>query len=146
MDSWSRPLIGGRSTSAKGTLNILIDAGDPRKKQMKYRIMVTGGDGRHYTVIGFKDVSGDTLASAWPETTTLYTTLLDGHVPEGGSGHGQRQRRHRDPAGGLSSSGNCSRSACADPTPPPGRGAMARFGAMFLGKLWDVYGHQVGPF
>jgi hypothetical protein len=24
--------------------------------------------------------------------------------------------------------------------------AMARFGAMFFGKLWEVYGRQIGPF
>jgi hypothetical protein len=135
------PLIGGRSTSATGTLNILIDAGDPRRKQMKYRIRVTGADGRKYTVMGFKDVSGDTLASAWPETTTLYTTLLDGHVPEGGSepvlASGVLVIRPEDFFFRQLFSFRV-----RGPNPAQ---ALARFGAMFLGKLWDVYGHQIGP-
>jgi predicted acylesterase/phospholipase RssA len=139
------PLIGGRSTSAHGTLNILIDAGDPRRKQMKYRIMLTGADGRDYTVIGFKDVSGQTLASAWPETTTLYTTLLQGHVPEGGTGpaiaSGIIVIRPEDFFFRQLFSFRVE-----GPNPAARAQALARFGAMFMGKLWDVYGHQIGPF
>ena len=48
--------------------------------------MFTGADGSDYTLVGFKDISGQTFASAWPETTTLYTTLFAGHVAEGASG------------------------------------------------------------
>ncbi len=139
------PLIGGRSTSASGVINILVDAGDPTRKQMKYRLLITGADDRPYTLVGFKDVSGQTLASAWPETTTLYTTLLSGHVPEGGSGptiaSGVVVIRPEDFLFRQLFSFRVK-----GPTAAARTQAMARFGAMFMGKLWDVYGHQLGPF
>jgi predicted acylesterase/phospholipase RssA len=138
-------IVGGRSTRAGGTINLLVDAGDPTRKQMKYRITLTGADGRDYTLVGFKDISGQTFASAWPETTTLYTTLLEGHVAEGTSG--------RTVASGVITIRpedflfrQLFSFRVQGPTLAARAQALNRFGAMFLGKLWDVYGHQVGPF
>ena len=126
-------------------LNLLVDAGDPSRKNMKYRLHFKGADGKDYTLVGFKDIEGKTFASAWPETTTLYTTLLAGHVAEGLRPMPIAARRHQHPARGRSSSGRCSRSACRGPTLAARTDALARFGLAFFGKLWDVYGRQVGP-
>ena len=139
------PLVGGRCAVTSGTINLFVDAGDPRRKEMKYRLLFTGGDGKPYTLVGFKDISGKTLASAWPETTTLYTTLLSGHVAEGATGptfasgvitiHPEdfffRQLFSFRVEG---------------PTVAARANALARFGVMFFGKVWDVYGQQIGPF
>ena len=38
---------------------------------MKYRIMLTDAAGAPRTLVGFKDVSGQTFGSVWPETTRL---------------------------------------------------------------------------
>ncbi len=138
------PLYGGRRPVSNGTINLFVDAGDPTKKQMRYRIPFSGADGQDYTLVGFKDISGQTVSDVWPETTTLYTQILKGHVAEGANGpvdasgitvirpedfifHQMLSFRVEGPV--------ATRAA-----------ALARFGAMFMGKLWDVYGHQIGPF
>jgi cholesterol oxidase len=138
------PLVGGRAAVSGGVINLLVDAGDPTKKQMKYRLIFKGVDGKDYTLVGFKDISGATFASAWPETTTLYTTLLSGAVPEGA-------------AGTTAASGVISIQPqdfffrqlfsfrVQGPTLAAQTDALNRFGLLFFGKLWDVYGRQVGP-
>jgi predicted acylesterase/phospholipase RssA len=139
------PLVGGRCAVNNGVINLFVDAGDPRRKQMKYRLAFTGGDGKPYTLVGFKDISGQTLASAWPETTTLYTSLLSGHVPEGGTGptvaNGVIMIRPEDFFFRQLFSFRVQ-----GPTLAARAGALARFGVMFFGKVWDVYGQQIGPF
>jgi cholesterol oxidase len=125
-------------------VNLLVDAGDPTRKQMKYRLFFTSADGHDYTLSGFKDISGSTLADAWPETTTLYTRILAGQVGDGASGT-------------VDASGvivirledflfHQLFSFRVDGPVADRAQAMARFGAMFFGKLWDVYGRQIGPF
>jgi hypothetical protein len=125
-------------------INLLVDAGDTTRKQMKYRLIFKGADGRDYTLVGFKDISGQSFVSAWPETTTLYTTLLSGRVPEGGSGptvaSGVLVIRPEDFLFRQLFSFRVQ-----GPTLAARTQALARFGVMFFGKLWDVYGHQIGP-
>jgi len=139
------PLTGGKSDVKGGTLNLLVDAGDPSRKNMKYRLHFKGADGKDYTLIGFKDIKGQTFASAWPETTTLYTSLLPGHVPEG---------QQADPiaAGVINIHAEdfffrqMFSFRVKGPTLAARTDALTRFGLAFFGKLWDVYGRQVGPF
>jgi cholesterol oxidase len=137
-------IVGGRSPVTGGVINLLVDAGDPTRKQMKYRLMFTGADGHPYTLVGFKDISGQTFASAWPETTTLYTTILAGHVADGQSGPTvARGVLHIRPEDFLFRQLFSFR--VQGPSLVARTQALNRFGVMFLGKLWDVYGHQVGP-
>jgi cholesterol oxidase len=110
---------------------------------MKYRLFFTSADGRDFTLVGFKDISG-ALTDAWPETTTLYTQILRGRVAEGGSGAVEASGvLHILPQDFVFRQLFSFRVE----GPLAGRAqALARFGAMFFGKLWDVYGRQVGPF
>ena len=138
------PLTGGKSDVKDGTLNLLVDAGDPSRKNMKYRIPFTGADGKKYTLVGFKDIEGKTFASAWPETTTLYTTLFEGHVAEGANAPpiagGVINIRPEDFFFRQMFSFRVQGPSLAARTD-----AMTRFGLAFFGKLWDVYGRQIGP-
>jgi predicted acylesterase/phospholipase RssA len=139
------PLVGGQCAVTEGTINLLVDAGHPAAKQMKYRLFFTGQDGKPYTLAGVKDISGQNFASAWPETTTLYTTLLDGRVDDGAAGvtvaSGVIVIRPQDfffrQLFSFSVDG---------PSLVARAQALNRFGAMFMGKLWDVYGQQIQPF
>ena len=138
------PLVGGKSPVTGGVVNLFVDAADPAKKNMKYRLPFTGADGNDYTLVGFKDINGQTLASAWPETTTLYTTLLSGRVAEGATGpivaSGIIVIRPEDFFFRQMFSFRVQA-----PTPAAALQGLGRFGAMFLGKLWDVYGQQIRP-
>ena len=138
------PLTGGRSDVKNGVLNLLVDAGDPSRKNMKYRIPFKGADGKDYTLVGFKDIEGKNFLSAWPETTTLYTTLFSGHVAEGAQA--------TPIAGGVINIRpetfffrQMFSFRVQGPSLAARTEALARFGLAFFGKLWDVYGRQVGP-
>ena len=139
------PLYGGRRPVAEGAVNLLIDAGDPTKKEMRYRLFFTGADGHDYTLTGFKDISGRTPADVWPETTTLFTRILAGRIEEGAVGDtvasGVIVIRPEDFLFRQLFSFRVQ-----GPTAAARAQGMTRFGALFLGKLWDVYGHQIGPF
>jgi predicted acylesterase/phospholipase RssA len=137
-------LFGGRCPVANGVVNLLIDAGAAPKKQMVYRLFFSSSDGHAYTLAGFKDIEGPSLTAAWTETTTLYTQILEGHIAAA------------DPATVVASGVIVIRPEdfflhqlfsfrTNGPTLAARLSGLNRFGAMFLGKIWDVYGNQVGP-
>jgi predicted acylesterase/phospholipase RssA len=138
-------MYGGKRPVTDGSVQLLVDAGDPTRKQMKYHLLFTGADGHDYTLTGFKDISGHSPADAWPETTTLYTQILTGHAADGAGGpvdaSGVLVIRPEDFLFHQLFSFRVD-----GPTLAARTQAMARFGAMFFGKLWDVYGRQIGPF
>jgi predicted acylesterase/phospholipase RssA len=133
------PLFGGRRPVTKGTVNLFVNAGDPSKKNMKYRLFFEGADGKPFTLTGFKDVEGPSLNKMWAETATLYVQVQEGHVPEGQQGtvvgSGVLVIRAEDfffkQMFSFRTKG---------PNPAARLSALNRFGVMFLGKVWDVYG------
>ena len=136
-------LFGGRCPVANGIVNLLIDTAGGTKKQMVYRLFFSGTDGHAYTLAGFKDIEGPALDVVWTETTTLYTTILDGHVAAGATGPvvaaGVIVIRPEDfffkQMFSFRTTG---------PTPAAQLSGLNRFGAMFLGQLWAVYGRPMG--
>jgi cholesterol oxidase len=75
--------LGGKREVERGDFNLFVDEG-PNKKRMLYRLLFSDGEGRPLTLSGFKDIPGKALWTGWPETTTLYTRVLEGHVEEDG--------------------------------------------------------------
>ena len=71
----------------EGAFNLFVDEG-PATRHMLYRLYFADATGRPLTLAGFKDVRPGPLTAVWPETSTLYVRILDGHVPvaDGGSG------------------------------------------------------------
>ena len=138
------PLFGGRRPVANGTVNLFVNQADPERKNMRYRLFFTSADGRDFTLVGFKDIDGPTLASMWTETTTLYTDVLEGHVPAGQNGtvvaSGVLVIRPQDFVFKQLFSFRTQ-----GPSVAARLSALNRFGAMFFGKIWDVYGPD-GPF
>src|SRR3954469_14808246 len=138
------PLYGGRCAVSNGTVNLFVNQADPSKKNMFYRLFFTAGDGRPLTLTGVKDIEGPSFTSLWNETTTLYTQILSGHIASG-------------QAGPVVASGVVIirpedfffKQLFSFRTQGPSLAArldgLNRFGAMFFGKVWDVYGHQAGP-
>jgi hypothetical protein len=113
---------------------------------MYYRLWFTDPQGQELTLVGFKDVKDDPGNDQWEDTTTLYTRILKGHVTADGDTAAamvasgiikiqmldflQQMTTFKVEGGNLAERTN----------------ALARFGRLFLGKLWDVYGQQVLPF
>ena len=121
----------------RGDALYLIEAG-------RVRLYRSAHDGRQLTLTGFKDIEGPSPTLLWNETTTLYTQILSGHVAAGQGGtvvaSGVLVIRPED---------FFFKQLFSFRTKGPSIAArldgMNRFGAMFFGKVWDVYGPQAGP-
>ncbi len=79
--------LGGRMPVQAGLFNLFVDDGT-RARRMLYRLYFSDPTGRPLTLAGFKDVRPGPITAVWPETSTLYTRILSGHVPveDGGAG------------------------------------------------------------
>jgi cholesterol oxidase len=103
---------------------------------MRYRLHFTDDKNRPRTLSGWKDIRRHPAARVWPDTTTLYFRLLEGHVPEGGddnaaiTGAGILHLGVDDFARQLTTFRT---------TGPHGPSALERFAGFFLGELWDLY-------
>lgn len=134
--------LGGRFPVARGAFNLFTDAG-PATRHMLYRLYFADATGRPLTLAGYKDVKPGPLTAVWPETSTLYVRVLNGHVPVDDGGEHATD--------GLVGSGILR-------IPPPdfawqlttfrvhgptlaGRiEALDSFGQLFLSELWQVFG------
>jgi cholesterol oxidase len=134
--------LGGELPVQRGAFNLLVDEdADPRRKRMLYRLHFVDGSGRPLTLTGFKVVEDDPGFDLWRDTTTLYTRLLRGHVSAS-------EDRQAEPvaAGIIHIHGlDFGKQLTTFRSAPPGRlDALGRFGALFAGDLWKVYGPPAG--
>ena len=133
--------LGGRRQVLEGTFDLFVD--EPKGiRHMLYRLYFSDSTGRPLTLAGFKDVRPAPLAAVWPETSTLYTRILSGHVPvpDGGSevtegivGSGILRIRPIDFAWQLTTM------RVRGPTWPGRFKAFESFGRLFFGELWQVF-------
>jgi cholesterol oxidase len=137
--------LGGRRPVKRGSFNLLVDAASLNEKRMKYRLYFEGGDGRPLTMSGFKRVQSGASLGVWHDTTTLYTNILAGHVGA-----------EEEPNAAILAAGiihiqvadflkELTTLRASGPTPIDRLRAMDRFGRLFLGSLWEVYGPSVMP-
>ena len=137
--------LGGQRPVEKGVFNLFVDAADNRRKKMKYRLFFRDGEDRPITLSGFKDVQDIPGNAVWPATTTLYTNLFEGHI-----------EADDDPAARILAAGiihiemldflkELTTMRASAPTLAERAGAIEKFGRLFLGSLWDVYGLHCIP-
>ena len=137
--------LGGRQNVDQGLFNLFVDSGpDYDRKQMLYRLFFKDDEQRPLTLSGVKQIDDDRGLEVWHDTTTLYTTILSGHLMADAEANAQilaagiiriqvldflhQLTTFRTDCG----TGEISRTS-----------ALARFGAFFLGSLWDVYATQL---
>ncbi|MFD0663717.1 hypothetical protein [Thermocatellispora tengchongensis] len=138
-------LGGGRMPVQAGSFNLfaLDSAPDsvsaeavPARRRMLYRLHFTGAGGQALTLVGHKDVHDDPGADVWRDTSTLYVRILRGHTAPAG-----------DAGAEVAAAGVITihlpdflRQLTTFRTRGPGGAeALARFGRLFLGELWDAY-------
>jgi cholesterol oxidase len=134
--------LGGKLPVQRGIFNLFVDhEGDRRRKRMLYQLYFADSSGHPLTLSGFKVVEDDPgVDSVWHDTSTLFTRVLSGEVAPG------------EEAEEIVASGiihihplDFARQLTTFRTDPPGRvDAIARFGALFAGNLWTVYGPHRG--
>ena len=134
--------LGGRLPVEKGVFNLFVDDEDPATKRMLYRLFFRDGAGHPVTLTGYKVIRNDPSADAWSDTTTLYTRVLQGHVSEAD------ERDARVVASGiiwispLDFLKQLTTFRAGGPSPISSIAALAQFGALFLGQLWQVYARR----
>ncbi|MGI9098141.1 MAG: GMC oxidoreductase [Solirubrobacteraceae bacterium] len=135
--------LGGRLEVERGWFNLFVEAGEHgERKLMKYRLFLQDGEGHPITLRGFKEVENDPGFDVWSDTSTLFTHIYAGHV---------------DPAGDDAAEVIATGILHIRPTdfavqcttfrvhPAHRVDAIGRFGVLFAGDLWEVYGpHKRG--
>jgi len=129
--------LGGKLPVEGGHFNLFVDQdGDRRRKRMYYRLMFRDGAGHPLTLVGFKEVRDDPGFDVWTDTSTLYTRVLTGHVSA-----------EEEPAAPVLASAilhilprDFARQMTTFRVKPARRvDALARFGSLFAGSLWETY-------
>lgn len=135
------PLLGGKVPVTSGTFNLLVNAADPRKKEMRYRLFVTHANGAPQTIVGTKFIQNDrSQPEIWDDTTTLFTTLYAGHLNAGQETPAARVASGIIRIGLLDFLAQMTTFRVEGGTLAARMTAMARFGELFLGKLAEAYG------
>jgi len=135
--------LGGRCTVENGVFNLFVDAEDSSRKLMLYRLFFVNDKGEPFTLKGYKDVKDDPgfdPLEIWKDTTTLYTRILRGHVNEANEETAETVAAGMIFIQKLDFIKQLTTFKTAGPTPAHRAAAVAKFGKLFLGSLWDVYG------
>jgi predicted acylesterase/phospholipase RssA len=134
------PLVGGQRDVQQGTFNLLVHDTDPRKKKMRYRIICTDGQGRDVTISGVKHVEHDDGFDLWQDTTTLFCKVFEGVVAEADEATAPVRGAGIIRIEPIDFMAQMTTFRAEGGSIPDRLSALARFGALFMGKLWDVYG------
>jgi predicted acylesterase/phospholipase RssA len=134
------PLLGGQRPVDRGTFNLLVHDADPRKKQMRYRIFCKDDQGRDVTLAGAKHVQHDDGFDLWQDTTTLFCRLFEGVVAEGQEATATVRGAGIIRIEPIDFMAQMTTFRAEGGTLAARASALVRFGALFMGKLWDVYG------
>ncbi len=135
--------LGGQLPVEKGVFNLFVHQDNPQRKLMLYRLFFRDGKGNPLTLSGYKDIKNDPGLDVWEDTTTLFTKVFRGHVEADAEtaaevvAQGIIHIHLLDFLHQLTTfkvEGN----SLADKA-----SAFARFGELFMGKLWDVYARDL---
>jgi hypothetical protein len=138
--------FGGERPVERGSFNLLVEKVDAAKKQMLYRLHFRDPEGRPLTLSGHKEVIGDPASDPWRETTTLYTRILRGHVEANDDAGAESVAEGIITVHLLDFLKQLTTFRVEGGTLAIRTSALARFGRLFMGKLWDVYGRKDLPF
>jgi cholesterol oxidase len=133
-------LLGGQLPVQRGWANLFVDTGIAGTEEMRYRLWFSDRSGAPITMYGFKTVRDDPGLDIWRDTSTLYITLMKGHVPPGENGAddgtgevigaGMLRILPLDFARQLTTFRGAGRGPLA---------SIARFGAFFTKSVMDAY-------
>ncbi|MGC4152810.1 MAG: hypothetical protein QM628_06990, partial [Propionicimonas sp.] len=127
-------LLGGELPVKRGWFNLFVATDDAATREMRYRLWFSDLSGTPLTMYGYKEVRNDPGLDLWTDTSTLYITLLRGHVPPGAEGEvagaGVLRILPQDFARQLTTFRGSGEGSLK---------AVAGFGAFFVKSLRDIY-------
>jgi cholesterol oxidase len=133
-------LLGGTLPVQRGWANLFVAADSALTREMRYRLWFSDMSGQPLTMYGYKIVRNDRGFDMWTDTSTLYITLMRGHVLPGENG---AQDAPADVVGAgilrilpldFARQLTTFRGSGSGPL-----SSIARFGAFFAGSMKDVY-------
>jgi cholesterol oxidase len=134
--------LGGKLPVSEGVFNLFVAEDSPAEKRMLYRLKFTDHENHPVTMTGHKEIHHGHGLDVWTETTTLFTRLLAGHVEPDADATAQSLASgilHIHPL-------DFARQMTTFRVDPAHRlDALARFGELFAGELWSVYGPKGTP-
>jgi len=120
---------------SNGVFNLFVETGRMYDRRMLYALPFVGADGQPYLLDGFKQVHDDGRFDVWGATSTLYTVIRAGHDRTGAvMACGILHILVTD---FMQQLGTFAISGTDDPARKAT--ALAQFGHMFMGTLWDVF-------
>ncbi|WP_433337248.1 GMC oxidoreductase [Spirillospora sp. CA-294931] len=132
---------GERRPVQDGRFNLFAPTGQDERRLMKYRLFYMDGEGRPRTLVGEKNVLHGPPTRIWPDTSTLYVHIMEGHVPD------QDDPNAKVLAAGvlhIQLTDFARQLTTFRTTGPSGAAALVAFGRFFAGELWEVYGPDLG--
>jgi cholesterol oxidase len=118
-----------------GTFNLFVNVdGKKSHKRMRYRYGIAALDGKQYHFDGFKEVKDDTGLDVYADTTELYATVRSGSEAGPTVAKGVMKIDAKDVVNLIKTMD------AFDRHDEPSVMQRARFGQLFVGDLWDVYG------
>ena len=135
--------LGGKLPVSRGWFNLFVDADEDgeERKLMKYRLWIEDGEGHEITLNGYKEVKDDPGFDDWSDTTTLFTHILAGHVEPGPADEVGDAGEELVATGILHvlPADFAVQMTTFRVDPAYRLDALGRFGALFLGKLWETF-------
>ncbi|MBV9140942.1 MAG: GMC family oxidoreductase N-terminal domain-containing protein [Pseudonocardiales bacterium] len=120
---------------------LVVDPDRVDGRQMRYQMKLTTDDDRYYYFVGFKIIHDDRGGNVLSDTTTLYITVHEGDNDTGSVvAKGILTIRPEDLAKQLTTI-----EARGATSAQQRLAAIARFGELFAGTLFDVYGGVLRP-
>ena len=120
---------------AAGVFNLFVDTESFYERKMLYLLPFVGKDGKPYVLDGFKEVKDHGHFDVWGATSTLYTVIREGHTKTGAIvATGVLTIHIPDFARQMTTFKVPGARSLLEETD-----ALARFGKVFMGTLWDVF-------
>jgi len=138
--------LGGARAIQSGAFNLFVDAGDPTRRKVTYRARFDDARGAPLTLVGWKDLHDDPGPDGWTDTSTMFAKLYSGDVAPGAEAAAELLAAGVLRLGMLDFAKLCASFRAEAPTLSERAAVLARFGAFFLGKLWDVYARRLLPY
>ncbi|MBV9948265.1 MAG: GMC family oxidoreductase, partial [Myxococcales bacterium] len=123
------------SPVTSGVFNLFEGTGSLNARRMLYALPFYGADAQPYLLTGFKDVRDHGAFDVWAATSTLYTVIRSGHDAQGPVvAAGVIHILKKDFAHQMTTL-----RAIGPGSPLAHAEALARFGRLFMGTLFDVF-------
>jgi cholesterol oxidase len=137
--------LGGQLPVEHGWFNLFVETANRNQRRMLYRLHFRKPDGTPLTLSGFKLIEDNSGLEIWSDTTTLYVRVFNGHITASD-----------EAAATIVASGiihiyvrdfikQLTTIRTEGPSLADRIAATEKFGRLFLGSLWDVYGSHCRP-